>query len=65
MMEIKALIASEDKLVYQKSIALLNSEDPFAQITPAFLEKVNAQVPEIATRIHRDYLLELTISLVG
>lgn len=59
MMEIKALIALEDKLVYQKSIALLNSEDPFAPITPAFLEKVNAQVPEIATRIHRDFLLEL------
>lgn len=59
MMEIKALIAFEDKLVYQKSIALLNSEDPFAQITPAFLEKVNAQVPEIASRIHRDFLLEL------
>lgn len=60
MMEIKTLIALEDKLIYQEAITLLNTEDdPFTSITSDVLERTNAQIPKIATRIHRDILLEL------
>lgn len=58
-MEIKKLIALEDKLIYQEAINLLNSEDPFAPITPVVLENANAQIPLIAARVHRELLLEL------
>lgn len=58
-MEIKTLIALEDKLIYQNAILLLDSEDPFAPITSEILEKANAQVPGIAARIHHELLLEL------
>lgn len=58
-MEIKTLIALEDKLIYQDAINLLNFEDPFAQITSQILEDINVQVPVIAERIHRNLILEL------
>lgn len=58
-MEIKKLIALEDHLIYQEAINLLNAEDPFAPITPEVLENANAQIPKIAARVHREFLLEL------
>lgn len=58
-MEIKTLIALEDKLIYQDAISLLNSDDPFVPISPEVLENANAQIPEIAVRIHHELLLEL------
>lgn len=58
-MDIKRLIAFEDKLIYQEAANLLNSEDPFAPISTEVLEFANAKVPEIAARIHHEYLLEL------
>lgn len=58
-MEIKTLITLEDKLIYQEAIALLNNEDPFAPITPEMLDAANAQMSEIASRIHREFLLGL------
>lgn len=58
-MEIKTLITLEDNLIYQDSISLLASSDPFSQITPEVLEHVKAQVPHIAARIHHEFLLEL------
>lgn len=59
-MEIKTLIALEDKLIYQDAINLLNSEDPFAPITPEILASANVQISAIAARIHREFLLGLT-----
>lgn len=58
-MNIKTLIALEDKLIYQEAITLLNAEDSFAAITPEVLQNANTQVPEIATRIHGKLLLVL------
>ena len=58
-MEIKTLITIEDKLIYQAAVNLLNSEDPFTPITPEVLKEANAQVPEIAKRIHHEFILEL------
>lgn len=58
-MDIKTLIAFEDKLIYQEATNLLNSEDPFAPISTEVLEYANAKVPEIASRIHREFLLGL------
>ena len=59
IIEIKALIALEDKRIYHDAVNLLNSEAPFAPITPEVLENVNVQVPKIAARKHRELLLEL------
>lgn len=58
-MDIKTLIALEDKFIYQEAINLLNSEDSFVPLTSEVLENANTKVPEIATRVHRQFLLEL------
>lgn len=58
-MEIKTLIALEDKRIYHNAIELLNSDDPFAPITTKSIESANIQVSEIASQVHRDVLLEL------
>lgn len=58
-MEIKTLIALEDKLIHSEAINLLNTENPFAPITPEVIESANSQVPKIAARIHREVLIEL------
>lgn len=59
MMEVKTLIALEDKLIYQEAVSLLNSEDRLASITPKHLSDINTNLPEIAYRIHKQLLLEL------
>lgn len=58
-MDIKTLIALEDKLIYQEAIILLNTEDPLASLTSEILERANTKVPEIAARVHRQILLGL------
>ncbi|MDE6927893.1 MAG: N-6 DNA methylase, partial [Muribaculaceae bacterium] len=59
MIEIKKLIALEDKLIYQNAITLLNSDDLSAPVNAEVLESANAQVSDIAACIHRNFLLEL------
>lgn len=58
-MDIKILLELENKLIHQKAINLLDSDDPFATISYDMLEKINKQVPLIAVHIHRELILEL------
>ena len=64
-MEIKSLIALEDKLIYQAAINILSTEDPFAPITTDIIECANTKVPATASRIHHEFLLELISIYVG
>lgn len=59
MIEIKKLIALEDKLIYQNAITLLNSDDLSAPVNAEVHESANARVSDIAACIHRNFLLEL------
>lgn len=58
-MEIKTLIALEDKIIYQDAVAILNSEVPFAQLSSDLIESIRMQVPYIATKVHHNFLLNL------
>lgn len=58
-MDIKTLVALEDKFIYQEAIIFLNIEDRFVPLTSEVLKNVNTKVSEIATRVHRQFLLEL------
>lgn len=58
-MEIKKLIALEDKLIYQDVVGLLNLEDPFAPVSSVLIDAIKLQVPSIATKVHRNFLLNL------
>lgn len=58
-MEIKALISLEDKLIRQNAMSQINTHDLFASITPDVLDKVNARINTIASRIHHKLLLDL------
>lgn len=58
-MKIKTLIALEDRIIYQDAACLLNSEDPFAPISPEVLKSVMNQVPSIAKQVHNNILSDL------
>lgn len=58
-MEIKTLIALEDKIIYQDAMALLNLEDPFAPLSSEFIDSIKKQMPSIAANVHRSFLLNL------
>lgn len=59
MMDIKTLIALEDRLIYQDVVGIYNSENLFASITPKFFPEINTKVLEVAHSIHHKLLLEL------
>lgn len=59
MVDIKVLIALEDKYIYHDATSMLFSDDPFSIITDEELRTINRHIPKMALGVHLDIIMHL------